>query len=115
MSEHTPGLWKYTRLDNGNFEVHAEWVAIAEVTNRDDRPEDEANAALIADAPRLQRMAEAGEALVEAARRASPEVPHRARGFEGQALYECDPEKCIAHQLDRAITKYEEASRAPEA
>ena len=60
---------------------------------------------------RLARMAEAGKELRDVAQLASPEVPHRCRGLSGAALYECDPETCVAHRLDRAIAKFEEASQ----
>ena len=77
MSEHTPGPWRVgkpygtwgieiTTADGGTMLAA---VRNAKPVRRDDWdpvPEAEANAALIADAPRLARMAQAGEELVEA-------------------------------------------------
>jgi len=47
MTTHTEGRLKVSRLTNDNFVLSIEWKPIAVVYNRDDDPEDEANAAEI--------------------------------------------------------------------
>lgn len=102
MSKHTPGPWHWTvNYDcpgelKGAIIYDAHRNQIAGVNSRPPFPNSqkvcEANATLMADAPRLHRMAEAWEALVAAVRRS------HAHG--------------VNSVVRKAIAAYEEASDA---
>ena len=100
MSEHTPEPWR----QEGRYIMALKWKVVAEVPQHGVRrgKVDEANAALIADAPRLAQMAAAGETLVQRLR--SREAYRRTSGAKRVILRNHD------NVIEDAIAKFEEAS-----
>ena len=141
MSKHTPGPWMVHRYVTGNgIAKHVGTVGcglVASVGDHDARCGGlhkqyasacyegldrmavmDANAALIADAPRLARMAETGEELVRAARQvnrwASAFLSEVIDAYGADVDYPIDAGTSLAETLFRMrgrIQTYEEASK----